>query len=94
MPKALFNGVVIAESGDCVVVEGNQYFPRDAVNEALLRPSDKTTFCPWKGTARYYDVVVGDSVAAAGAWYYPEPKEAAANIADHLAFWNGVRVEV
>jgi uncharacterized protein (DUF427 family) len=94
MAVATWNGSVIAESGATEVVEGNQYFPPDAVNREHLRESDHHTVCPWKGTASYYDVVVGDKVNANAAWYYPEPKDAAANIKDHVAFWHGVTVEV
>jgi uncharacterized protein (DUF427 family) len=92
MAKASWGGAVIAESDRCVVVEGNQYFPADAVGAAHLRPSTKTSVCPWKGTAHYYDVVVGDQVNKDAAWYYPEPKAAAAEIKDRIAFWKGVEV--
>lgn len=93
MAKATWNGAVIAESERCERVEGNAYFPPDAVRRELLRPSDRTSVCPWKGTARYYDVVVDGEVNRDAAWYYPEPTEAARNIKDHVAFWRGVRVE-
>ncbi len=93
MPKAIWNGKVIAESEHTEQVEGNHYFPPDSVNRDLLRPNDKTTICPWKGTASYYDVVVDGQVNAAAAWYYPDPKPAASNIAHHIAFWRGVQVE-
>jgi uncharacterized protein (DUF427 family) len=93
MPKAIWNGKVIAESEQTEMVEGNHYFPADSVNRELLRDSDKTTICPWKGTASYYDVVVDGQVNAAAAWYYPQPKEAASQIANHVAFWRGVKVE-
>ncbi|MEQ9496553.1 MAG: DUF427 domain-containing protein [Deltaproteobacteria bacterium] len=93
MAKATFNQVVIAESDACEMVEGNPYFPIESVKQELLEPVDKTTFCPWKGTANYYDVVVNGERAAAGAWYYADPKPAAANIKGHVAFWNGVVVE-
>lgn len=93
MPKALFNGQTIAESDETVVVEGNHYFPRSSVQTEYLKDSDLTTHCPWKGDASYYDVVVGDKTVKDGAWYYPEPKDKAAHIRDHLAFWNGVKVE-
>ncbi len=91
--KAVLDGVVIAESDNTVVVEGNHYFPPDAVNRQALRPADLTTACPWKGTASYYDVVVGDKVVANAAWYYPEPKDAAAEIRDHVAFYPSISVE-
>lgn len=92
MPTATWNGTVIAQSDDTVVVEGNHYFPRASVDAALLKDSATTTFCPWKGTAHYYTVVAGGSENANAAWYYPEPKEAAAQIKDRLAFWKGVTV--
>ena len=90
--KATWNGTTIAASDDTVVVEGNHYFPADAVDAALLRPSTTHTTCPWKGMASYYDVVVGDNVNKDAAWYYPEPKEAAKEIRGRIAFWKGVRV--
>ena len=92
MVEARWNGSVIAASDACVVVEGNQYFPRDAVRPEHLRPSQHTSVCPWKGTARYFDVVVGDDVNRDAAWYYPDPKPAAAEIKDRVAFWKGVEV--
>ena len=92
MTTASWNGVVIAESDDIVTVEGNAYFPRDAVREDVLRPSDHHTLCPWKGTASYFDVQVGGEVNADAAWFYPEPKDAAKEIKDHVAFWRGVEV--
>ena len=84
---------MVAESDDTVVVEGNHYFPVEAVAEGVLRPSDSHTICPWKGTASYYDVVVDGEVNADAAWYYPEPKEAAREISGRVAFWRGVSVE-
>lgn len=93
MPKAVFNGEVVAQSDACVVVEGNQYFPREAVNPQYLRPSDHHTHCGWKGTASYYDVVVNSEVAGNGAWYYPEPMQGAEQVSDRIAFWKGVKVE-
>ena len=77
MPKALWEGAVLAESDDCVVVEGNQYFPPESIRREHLRPSDKTSVCPWKGTARYYHVVVNGKTNKNAAWYYPEPSAAA-----------------
>lgn len=91
--KAIWNDVVIAESDDTVVVENNHYFPLASVNQALLRPSDKTTYCPWKGTANYYTLNVNGEENPNALWYYAEPKEAASQIADRVAFWNGVSVE-
>ncbi|NKE44166.1 DUF427 domain-containing protein [Roseomonas frigidaquae] len=93
MARAIWNGAVIAESDRFELVEGNVYFPPASVRPELLRPSTRTTTCPWKGTARYHDVVVDGQVNAAAAWYYPDPKSAAANIKDHIAFWQGVTVE-
>ena len=90
--KAIWNGEVIAESDDTVVVEGNHYFPLDSINREFFAPSDHTSICSWKGIANYYDVVVGGEVNANAAWYYMTPKEAAANIADRVAFWKGVQV--
>jgi len=91
--KAIWNGEVIAESAKTEVVEGNHYFPPGCLNKAFFRPSDTKTVCPWKGTASYFSVVVGDKVNADAAWYYPEAKSAATRIAGMVAFWKGVRVE-
>ncbi|WP_380164379.1 DUF427 domain-containing protein [Jannaschia sp. R86511] len=90
--KAEWNGTVIARSDDTVVVEGNHYFPLDSVGAEHLVPDDATSVCPWKGTASYYDVVVAGQVNAGAAWYYPQPKDAAAEIKDRVAFWKGVTV--
>jgi uncharacterized protein (DUF427 family) len=90
--KATWNGEVIAESDDTVIVEGNHYFPREAIKSEYFRESGTHTTCPWKGEASYFDVVVGDAVNKDAAWYYPEPKDAAKNIKDHVAFWRGVTV--
>ncbi len=94
MPKAVWNDAVLAESDRCEVVEGNQYFPPDAINREYFRDSSTHTVCPWKGTASYYDVVVNGRTNKDAAWYYPTPKEAAKNIAGYVAFWRGVRVDV
>ncbi len=95
MPKALWNGAVIAEADADAVerVEGNVYFPPQAVDRRYLRESLTRTVCGWKGTASYYDVVVNGEVNRDAAWYYPVPKEAALNIAGYIAFWKGVQVE-
>ena len=93
MAKASWQGTVIAESDRCQMVEGNYYFPPDAVVQQHLRPSATHTVCSWKGTASYYDVVVDGRVNADAAWYYPEPKAAASSIAGWVAFWHGVTVE-
>lgn len=93
MARATWAGTVIAESDATRVVEGNHYFPPDAVRREHLRDSSDHTVCPWKGTASYYDIVVGDDVNPGAAWYYPQPKEAAAEITGYVAFWKGVTVE-
>ena len=93
MSRALWNGTVIAESEQCIAVEGNQYFPPDAVRREHLRASDTHSVCSWKGTASYYDVVVDGKVNKDAAWYYPQPKDAAKEIANYVAFWHGVTVE-
>jgi uncharacterized protein (DUF427 family) len=90
--KATWNNATIAESDEIVVVEGNHYFPSASVNEAHLEPSSSHTVCPWKGEASYYNVVVDGQMNKDAAWYYPEPKDAAAEIKDRIAFWRGVRV--
>ncbi len=92
MVEARWNGRVIASSDDTVVVEGNHYFPADAVVAAVLRPSATTTGCPWKGTASYYSLLVDGKENRDAAWVYPEPKEAAAQIKGRVAFWKGVEV--
>ena len=91
--QAKWNGAVIADSDETVVVEGNQYFPVESVVASSLQPSQTHTTCHWKGVASYYDVVVGGKVNSDAAWYYPEPSDAATNIKDRVAFWHGVKVE-
>lgn len=93
MKKAVWSDAVLAESEDIVEVEGNAYFPRAALKAEHFRPSDTRTVCPWKGEAHYFHVVVGDRVNEDAAWTYPEPKEAAADIKDRVAFWRGVDVQ-
>jgi uncharacterized protein (DUF427 family) len=93
MARAIWNGSVLAESDRTVVVEGNHYFPPDAVSSEFLRPSTHHSVCSWKGEASYYDLVVGGQTNANAAWYYPAPKDAARNIAGYIAFWKGVQVE-
>jgi uncharacterized protein (DUF427 family) len=93
MPKAVWNGVVIAESDATVVVEGDHYFPSDSVNTDYLRDSSTQSVCPWKGTASYYHLSVDGEILSDAAFYYPEPSQAAANIKDHVAFWKGVEVQ-
>ena len=94
MLKAIWNGVTLAESDQCIVVEGNQYFPPEAINSQYFKESDTHTVCPWKGLASYYSIEVDGKQNKDAAWYYPEPKEAAKQIKDYIAFWRGVKVEV
>ncbi len=93
MPKAVWNGQVVAESDETIVVEGNHYFPPESINREYLVDSKSHTSCPWKGLASYYDVEVDGKTARGGAWYYPSPSPAAAQIKGYIAFWRGVRVE-
>jgi len=91
--KATWEGAVLAESDDIVVVEGNKYFPESALRPGYFKSSSATSVCPWKGTASYYDIEVNGKTNAAAAWYYREPKSAASQIRGRVAFWKGVRVE-
>jgi uncharacterized protein (DUF427 family) len=91
--RAVWNGVTIAESEQTVVVEGNHYFPPQSVNAEYLKESETHTVCPWKGEASYKTLEVGGERNPDAAWYYPAPKQAAAEIKDHFAFWNGVEVQ-
>ncbi len=93
MPKAIWKETVIAQSDRYETVEGNIYFPPEALNAEYFQPSDHHTTCSWKGLASYYNVVVEGEVNANAAWYYPEPKAAASNIKGYIAFWKGVKVE-
>jgi uncharacterized protein (DUF427 family) len=93
MAKAMWEGAVLAESNQTVEVEGNQYFPPDAIRKEYFRSSEVHTVCPWKGTASYFDLEVDGKRNAGAAWYYPEPKTAAKQIAGYVAFWKGVKVE-
>jgi len=93
MAKAVWQDTVIAEADDFEVVEGNVYFPPDAIESKFFEKSDHHTVCPWKGTASYYHVTVDGERNENAAWFYPSPKEAAANIKDHVAFWNGIEVQ-
>jgi uncharacterized protein (DUF427 family) len=93
MAKATWNGTVLAESDDVQIVEGNVYFPPDSLKEEYLKKSDTHSTCPWKGLANYYHIEVGGETNRDAAWYYPEPKDAAKHIKDHVAFWKGVKVE-
>ncbi|MGI8801285.1 MAG: DUF427 domain-containing protein [Solirubrobacteraceae bacterium] len=90
--KAIWRGVTLAESDQTVLIEGNHYFPPDSVSSEYFRESEANSICPWKGTASYKTVEVAGEANADAAWYYPEPKEAAAEIKDHYAFWKGVEV--
>ena len=92
MAQAIWKGTVIAEGDDTVIVDGNHYFPPSALRQEYLKPSDHTTVCGWKGTANYYDIVVDGDVNPQAAWYYADPKEAAAGIRGRVAFWKGVEV--
>ncbi|GAB4213674.1 MAG: DUF427 domain-containing protein [Synechococcales cyanobacterium] len=93
MVKAIWNDVVLAESQDCVVVEGNQYFPPESLNMAYFQPSTTHTTCPWKGVASYYTLSVNGKTNPDAAWYYPTPKDAAKQIQGRVAFWKGVQVK-
>ena len=90
--RAIWNGTTIAQSDDTIVVEGNHYFPRDALVAEHFEASDYHTTCGWKGVASYLSLVVDGKRNKDAAWYYPEPKQAAAQIKDHVAFWRGVEV--
>ena len=93
MAKAIWNGAVLAETDTFEEVDGNVYFPTKSIDCQYFKPSKKTTACSWKGTANYYDLVVNGNTNRDAAWYYAEPKPAAENIKNHIAFWNGVTVE-
>ncbi len=92
MTKAIWNDTVIAESGKTEVLEGNHYFPPEALSKEHFRESKTTSVCSWKGTANYYTIVVGDKENVDAAWYYAQPKPAATNIAGKVAFWRGVKI--
>ena len=92
MAKTIWNDVVLAESDAYEKVEGNVYFPPDSINKTYFKESDTHTSCTWKGIASYYNIVVNDQENKDAAWYYPDPKDAAENIKDHIAFWRGVKV--
>ena len=93
MTKAIWDGAVLAESDKTIEVEGNQYFPPEAIHNEYFKPSSQHSTCPWKGLASYYDVEVNGKRNANAAWYYPEPKPAADKIKGYVAFWKGVKVE-
>ena len=90
--KATWNGVVLAESSQTKVVEGNHYFPPDSIKKDYFKPSETHTLCGWKGLASYYTVEVNDKKNADAAWYYPDPKDAAKDIQNYVAFWKGVEI--
>ena len=90
--KAIWNGQVIAESGDTITIEGNHYFPADAIRKEYFKPSTTHTTCSWKGTASYYTVEVDGKKNADAAWFYPSPKDKAKNIEGYIAFWKGVQI--
>jgi uncharacterized protein (DUF427 family) len=93
MAKAIWDNVVVAESDKTVTVEGNHYFPPEAVHREFFQTSSTTTTCPWKGKASYYSLSVNGKTNPDAAWYYPNPSKEAAQIKDHVAFWRGVKVE-
>lgn len=93
MPKAVWNGAILAESDRTEVVEGNHYFPPEAINKDYFKDSDTHTTCPWKGVASYYSIEVDGQVNKDAAWYYPQTKDAAKKIQGYVAFWKGVKVE-
>lgn len=93
MAKAVWGGKVLAESNNTIIVEGNHYFPPEAVSKPFFRPSTHTSICPWKGTASYYHIEVDGMHNENAAWYYPDPKPAAKEIKGRIAFWKGVSVE-
>jgi uncharacterized protein (DUF427 family) len=90
--KAIWNNQLIAESNETKVVEGNYYFPANAVNKEYLQPSDTNSSCPWKGLASYHSLAVDGKINKDAAWFYPQPKDAAKEIKDHIAFWKGVQI--
>ena len=91
--KATWNGTVLAESNQTIIIENNHYFPPQSVNKEFFTESDTHTICPWKGKASYYDVEVNGEVNTDAAWYYPDTKEAANEIKNYVAFWKGVKIE-
>ena len=93
MVKALWNGKEVAESNECIVLEGNQYFPPESLNKEFFKNSESESLCPWKGTASYFNIEVNGDVNPDAAWYYPDPSEAASAIKDYVAFWRGVEIQ-
>lgn len=92
MTKAVWNGTTVAESDKTITIEGNKYFPSDSVKKEFFKESDTHTICPWKGKANYYSLEVNGQFNEDAAWYYPQPKAAAANIKNYIAFWHDVEV--
>lgn len=92
MKKAIWNGQIIAESDNTVVVEGNHYFPQESLKKEYFKESGATSTCPWKGFANYFDLEVNGKVNFGAAWYYKQPSEKAKQIKDHVAFWKGVEI--
>ncbi len=92
--KAVWKGAVLAESDATIVVEGNHYFPPESIHREYFGPSSTHTTCPWKGLASYYNIDVNGEVNADAAWYYPEPKDAARNIKNYVAFWKNVEIHL
>jgi uncharacterized protein (DUF427 family) len=92
--KAVWNGAVLAESNNTIVVEGNHYFPPESIHREFFKPSSNHTTCPWKGQASYYTIEVAGKVNEDAAWYYPEPKDAARNIKNYVAFWKQVEIHL
>ena len=90
--KAIWKNTILAESNETIVIEGNHYFPSESIKKEHFRESNTHTTCPWKGESSYYDIIVDQEVNSDSAWYYPEPKEAAKQIKDYVAFWKGVVV--
>ena len=90
--KAIYNNQVLAESEDTIVIENNHYFPAESINKAYFKDSSKHTTCPWKGEASYYSIEVDGKTNPDAAWFYPEPKDAAKEIKNYVAFWKGVEV--
>ena len=93
MAKAIWNGKILAESNDTIVIEGNHYFPPESINRDYFQDSNTHTICPWKGKASYYNIVDNGDTNEDAAWYYPHPSNMASEIKDYVAFWRGVNVE-
>ncbi len=91
--KAIWKGITLAESNETIIIEGNHYFPPESINRQHFRQSNTDTFCPWKGTASYYDIEAEEAVNENAAWYYPNPSDLAKNIKDYIAFWKGVEIK-